>query len=344
MKLNVVLLLFFTVGGVLSCASSNKHIITEGLLDETSILRRQMAEELIRKHNYDQAIPYLNNLLSRYPNHSQLHVLLGIVLFEKEAYAAAEMEIKQAIALNANNAEAYAALGILKNKIGQHQEAEALHRKSISFAPRDARFRNNLGFCLLLVKRFPEAEESILEAIHLDPGHRRAFNNLGFIYGLQEKQEDAMQAFSKAGSHAMALTNMGMVAEMLGRPSVARQYYEKALRSHAGYPPALRNLQVLDPQTYRSYSKDTSDSVALGPSPDLPATLPTLDGNDPLAEELEPTAVEEEKDKRQTPARNQSPKGSKAMKQIEPKVTIIPAPDKNEDATENKNSTIPGQQ
>jgi hypothetical protein len=45
----------------------------------------------------------------------------------------------------------------------------------------------------------------------------------------------------------MALTNMGFVEELRGRPVAARHYYEQALRAQRGYAPALRNLRGLDP-------------------------------------------------------------------------------------------------
>ena len=103
------------------------------------------------------------------------------------------------------------------------------------------------------------------EAIRLDPALRVAYNNLGFIFGMMDRDADALEAFKQAGGQAQTLTNMGLLAEMRGKPTSARRFYEKALTHRRDYKPALENLQALQPQL-------STDSDAAAGAPAEPQT------------------------------------------------------------------------
>jgi len=221
----------------------------EASAQEVAAMRLEMAATLVRQGDYEKALPYLKDLRIRFPKNARVHLLLGIVLREKGMHKPAHKEISMALKLSPKDPEALAAMGILLGLLKRYQEAEELHRQTVDLRSGEARYRNNLGFCLFLQKRYEDAEEEIREAIRLDPGMRRAYNNLGFIHGLQGHEDAAMQAFSQAGSRALALTNMGVVEELRGRPVSARHFYEKALKVQQGFKPALANLQAMDPQT-----------------------------------------------------------------------------------------------
>ena len=89
-----------------------------------------------------------------------------------------------------------------------------------------------------------------------------AFNNLGFIYGMMDRKDDAMRAFSQLGRH-VALNNMGVVQEMKGRPLSARRYYERALREKKDFKRARANMQALDPQI--DPNKSNANETKAGP-------------------------------------------------------------------------------
>jgi Flp pilus assembly protein TadD len=252
---------FLLLISIAACDHGNRNRLKEPSPSEVEQLRYQMAEALVERGEYEAAAGYIREQLQREPKNARLHLLLGIVLREKGVLGAAEREIRQSIALRSKDPAAHAALGVLLSKRRSFPAAEAAHRRAIELAPAVASYHNDLGFCLLMQRRLDEAREVLEEAIRLDPTMRRAFNNLGIVLGLLDEEDAALNAFSQAGSRAMALTNMGYVYELQGRRGQAMRYYEKALRAQRGYPPALSNLRRLDPSRYSNREAEASEPV-----------------------------------------------------------------------------------
>jgi Flp pilus assembly protein TadD len=243
------LLLLVAVAGcapALGCAPVVKQEARPGPR-EVLQLRQQLAEALVRRRDHTSAAPILKDLVARQPRNARVHLLLGVVLREKGALDAAERELRRALELTPGSPDAHAALGALLLRRGRHAQAERAHRAAVAAAPGVARHHNDLGFCLLVQRRMKAARRELMEAVRLDPDLRVAFNNLGFLLGLEGDAEGAMRAFSQAGGRAMALTNMGYVEELRGRPAHARRYYERSLQIRRDYRPALHNLRALDP-------------------------------------------------------------------------------------------------
>ena len=233
-------------------------------------MRVQMAQRLVEKRDYAQALSYLRDLRQKHPKMAVVHLLMGKVLREKLMFGPARTELKMALELAPRAPDAHSAMGSLLDMEGRsrrtpkkHKAAEKYHRKALDLDPKNARYHNNLGFCLFMQKRYEDAETAVQEAIRLDPGMQMAFNNLGFIYGMMDRKEDAMRAFSELGRH-VAFNNMGVVEEMKGRPLSARRYYERALREKKDFKRAEANLQALSPQV----TKQTEQSSTPTPSTD----------------------------------------------------------------------------
>ena len=239
---------------------------------QLAAMRLGMAEALVKQRDFDKALYYLRGLRQSYPKVGAVRRLLGVVLREKGMPDAAKKELKAALELNPKDPETHSALGVLLDKQGKHREAEAAHRKALDIQDQNPRYHNNLGFCFFLQKRLEDAEDEVKEAIQLNPGLRVAYNNLGFIYGMMDKEELALEAFKQAGHQAQALTNMGLVKEMRGRPTAARQFYEKALTHKHDYKPALENLKALQPQVSTQVgAQDGGDDNPADNSDDNPA-------------------------------------------------------------------------
>lgn len=234
---------------------------------EVARMRVQMAEALVQQRDFEQAMPYLRGLRHKYPDNARVRLLLGMVLREKGIYAMALQEMQLALKLAPRDPEVHTNLGKLHDYQRKHKLAEKLHRKAIKLQPKAARYHNNLGWCLYAQKRYEEALYETQEAIRLDPGLRRAFNNLGYVLGMMDQEEKAFEAFSQAGSRAMALTNMGWLHEMKGRPVSARRYYERALKAQHDYKPALRNLRAVEPQVVPQSQPQQTTSKSDGGKP-----------------------------------------------------------------------------
>ena len=221
---------------------------TQGL-DDVLTMRYRMAEELVENRAYDSAAPYLMDLIARRPDDARLHLLLGIVLRGKGVLDKSKEELDHALRLSPRDPAIHNALGVLHIKRRDLAAASRSLRRATELAPRAASYRNDLGFCLLAQRKLADAQKELAEAVRLDPTMRRAFNNLGVALGLMGREAEALDAFTQVGgSRAMALTNMGFVQELRGRPALARRYYERALRHDTNYKPARRNLRALDPQ------------------------------------------------------------------------------------------------
>lgn len=236
------------LGAATGCAREHAR---DGLRQPTARdvagMRYELVESLVAQGSYDAAVPQLNALLAQHPRSARLHLLRGIVLREKRVLPAAESELRLALRLNGSDPEAHAALGAVLMRQRRFHEAERSHRQALALAPRTAAYHNDLGFCLLVQRRLPAARAALLEAVRLDASLRRAFNNLGLTLGLMGRLDEASDAFAQAGSRALALTNLGYVEELRGRPLAARRYYEQALRQQRDYAPARRNLRALEP-------------------------------------------------------------------------------------------------
>ncbi|MBK6849409.1 MAG: tetratricopeptide repeat protein [Proteobacteria bacterium] len=244
----LALLLGLALAGSVGCVrESPRGGLRQPTARDVAGLRYDMVESLVAQGSYDAAVPLLNALLTQHPRAARLHLLRGIVLREKRVLPAAESELRLAVALDGSDPDAHAALGAVLMRQRRYREAERSHRQACALAPRTAAYHNDLGFCLLVQRRLPAAREALLQAVRLDATLRRAFNNLGLTLGLMGRMEEARDAFAQAGSRALALTNMGYVEELRGRPLAARRYYEQALRQERSYAPALRNLRALEP-------------------------------------------------------------------------------------------------
>jgi Tfp pilus assembly protein PilF len=209
-------------------------------------LRLRMAETLVAQRDYDAALPYLRDLLRQEPKVARLHFLIGVVLRQKGIYGPAQRELEESLSLDPRSSESHAALASLFGRTHRVGLAEKHLRQAIKLAPGHAPHHNDLGVCLLMQRRYKDARTSLEEAIRIDPGLRVAFNNLGFVYAMEEDDEAMVRAFEQGGGKAMALTNLGFVEQLRGRPASARRYYEQALRAQRGYAPALRNLRALE--------------------------------------------------------------------------------------------------
>lgn len=289
--MNVKILPLVLIMIVSSCAAPVKQ--KQPNAREILQMRQQMVEELVRKRDYSNATPILRDLVARLPDNARMHLLLGIVLREKGAYDAAEREIRTSLKLSPKSAAAHTALGALLLKRGRYEKAEQAHREAVSIAPKVARYHNDLGFCLLVQRKMDKAKRELMEAIRLDPNLRVAFNNLGFLLGLTGDMDGAMRAFSQAGGRAMALTNMGYVEELRGRPEHARRYYERAIQHRKDYKPALHNLRALDPGRWGDNSSEgagSDDVQSISEESKQPEKSEKIDrrGADPAAGRVQP--------------------------------------------------------
>lgn len=81
----------------------------------------------------------------------------------------------------------------------KHEQAIEYYNKSLEAYPHCVRALNNLGFTYCdHLKQYDKAEQVYKTILSIDPSNTISYVNMGTVYSLQERKEEAKQAFSKA--------------------------------------------------------------------------------------------------------------------------------------------------
>jgi tetratricopeptide (TPR) repeat protein len=99
---------------------------------------------------------------------------------------AAEINIKQAVALAPDDAYSFFVLGRLRFRQKQYDEAIDALSRAAKLDPQDAQIQNFLGLALSEKGLRGPAETALRRAIQLDPSYANAHNNLAVVYITQQ--------------------------------------------------------------------------------------------------------------------------------------------------------------
>ena len=132
---------------------------------------------------------------------------------------------------------------------GQLEEAILHYRDVARTAPEDVLGHRKLGDALLAVGRAREALAPLRRALELRPDIPEAHNNLGLaLIQSGGSQEEAVASIQRAvelrPDYREAHYNLANVLSM-GEPHAAVREFREALRLHADWPEALRDLALL---------------------------------------------------------------------------------------------------
>ena len=141
---------------------------------------------------------------------------LAAIQLDLDHLDAAEINIKQAVALAPDDPYSLFVLGRLRFRQQKYDEAIDALSRAAKLDPRDAQIQNFLGLALSEKGLRGPAETALRKAIQLDPGYANAHNNLAVVY----------------------ITQQPPLVEL------ARWHYQKALA--AGHPHNLELEKMLD--------------------------------------------------------------------------------------------------
>ena len=178
-------------------------------------------------------IPKLN--AATYAAHGELLERRGDLKRAAEQY-------RKALELSPGLVTARNRLGVTLNKMGRHMEASHEFRQALVQSPNQAHLWNNLGFSLYMEGNYTEAEPALARALELRPEFRRARMNHGLVLARLGRSEEALAAFSLAGSQADAHYNLAVIQAEQGQYAEAARSLDAALQADPGLDVARDQL------------------------------------------------------------------------------------------------------
>lgn len=147
---------------------------------------------------------------------------------------------EEALEQDPNRADAHWRLATLLDKQGMVNQSDEHFQKAIAKDSKNADLRTDYGYSLHLRGETDDAEKQLRTALKLEPNNRRAHNNLGLVLTSQERPDEALREFRKAGCNkAEAHANLGFALALQGNMSQAEEAYQSALVAD----PNLRSAQ-----------------------------------------------------------------------------------------------------
>ena len=199
---------------------------------------------------YDQALPYLQQVLQRTPENARVLVLVGRIHLQANRMDDAEKSFRAAVAVNEQNPEAWAGLGDVYDTRKDLKQAQESYEKSLALKPDQPEAANSLGLVLANQGQAADAKRYFEQAISLRRDFADAINNLGVLYIQQGKQNDAIAAFEYgigvAPQDEILYMNLGRIYAQQGKLDRARQLMQQLLEHKPDSATAKRALQELN--------------------------------------------------------------------------------------------------
>jgi tetratricopeptide (TPR) repeat protein len=227
---------------------------------------------LIRARRAEEAEEVLQELIRQQPDNAGVYNTLGISLFTRQQFAAAEAAYRKATELLPAFAEAHYNLGLALASQGRHAAAEAAYRKAIESDPDFALAYNNLALELSQQQQPAAAEAASRKAIALQPDLALAHNSLGMALVAQGRYRAAEAACRKAialqPDLAEAYTNLGNALRGQEQWAAAEAAQRKAIALKPDLADAYSNLGTLlaSQRRFREGEAAYRKAIALEPA------------------------------------------------------------------------------
>jgi len=222
--------------GLLGIAFSVAYGQVTSSLPEESQWRQ--GKQYLAEGKAREAKVVLADLAKRYPREADLHLVLAIASLRLREAQAAELYVRQALAIAPNHAEARTLLGWIDLEIRRDYDAAVQeYTKVAELKPEFAEAYNNLGVALKKKGDLEKAMVNFNRALELRAGYGEARSNRGWVYVEQkrwrEAREDFEQALKSDPQDEGALYGLSQVL--------------KEARDYAGAAQALRSLMARSP-------------------------------------------------------------------------------------------------
>lgn len=169
---------FAAVSGTVTLDMDDENIRVVWQPDDASEDPFEYALTLLKRGEYEQAEPLLENLLAANRDDSDLLYNLGMVYSDTGRVVQAIELLSRAVESNSESANTFVALGVAYQRNGEPSEALEALRNAVALDPANSYAHRNLGGILASLGGYREAEPHLQEAVRLAPDDQQA------VYGL----------------------------------------------------------------------------------------------------------------------------------------------------------------
>jgi TolB-like protein/Tfp pilus assembly protein PilF len=175
---------------------------------------------------------------------AEAYASLGLVRFQYDRdFAAAERDLRRAVALNPNYPAGHQYLADYLKALGRFDEATAEMRAALELDPLSMAINTGLGHVLYLSREYDRAIEQYRKALELDPKFVLAHLWFGRPYLQKGRFDEAIaeiqQAVTLSGGSTMSLAVLAHALASAGREAEARKILSELLeRSKTRYLPS----------------------------------------------------------------------------------------------------------
>jgi len=157
------------------------------------------ARKLLKDGKAGEARSALEDLARQYPKDPDLYLFLAIALLRLRDPQAAELDIRQALALKPDHVEARTLLAWIESEIrGDFASAIKEYAEVVRLRPDLPEAYNNLGVAQKRKAELDSAAASFDQALALKPDYSAALSNRGWVFAEQNKWPEARRDFERA--------------------------------------------------------------------------------------------------------------------------------------------------
>jgi Flp pilus assembly protein TadD len=195
-------------------------------------------------------LEHLRLAVDRFPGFREAHIALAQSLRKVgEAGQAAELlsGYLRSNSASAADPEVWNSLGVAHDEAGEWRAGEQAFRSGLAVAPGADYLLNNLGYNLLEQGRASEAAAILKEALRRNARSETAHNNLGLALARSQGAlvGEALQHFENVVDAATARSNLAAALIEQQRYDESRRLLEAALDYNRSHAVALANLALL---------------------------------------------------------------------------------------------------
>jgi tetratricopeptide (TPR) repeat protein len=154
-------------------------------------------EAALDRNDFATAEKEYKDALALDPRSSTAQFGLGNVYVRQERLADAERAYQAALALEPGMSAAQTNLGVTYYRMGQLSKAADALNSALATDPNDAKTVYLLAAIRLQENKLPEAEQLLTRAKEADPNLPEVYYGFGVLYRLKGQKQDAINAFEK---------------------------------------------------------------------------------------------------------------------------------------------------